>query len=53
MVPKVQMRVVTYRGRTFIDSEDVVRYIRAIASGEETDVRVRLNQGADNIEVRL
>lgn len=38
------------KGNTYLRQEDVVAYIREIAGAEETDVRNRLLQAANNIQ---
>lgn len=47
MAEKLQLRYVIVRGVRYIHEEDVALLIRELGSGEETDVRNRLNQGAD------
>lgn len=47
---KVQVRCIEVKGNTYLRQEDVVAYIREIAGAEETDVRNRLLQAANNIQ---
>lgn len=46
---RVHIRCVNIRGRVFLLAEDVAKYMRELASSEETDVRERLNEAADNL----
>jgi hypothetical protein len=46
---KVDIRYVKANGTTYLRAEDVATYIRNIAGGEETDVRNRMNEAANNI----
>src|SRR5690606_17589324 len=46
---KVEIRMVSANGATYLRQEDVVAYIREIAASEETDVRNRLLQAANNL----
>lgn len=48
---KVNMRFHNTMGVTYIRKEDVVNYIRELASYEETDVRWRLEEAARNIDM--
>lgn len=47
--PKVNIRHVHVNGATYLRMEDVVSFIREIAGAEETDVRNRLNEAANNL----
>lgn len=49
MKEKVDIRFVKANGTVYLLAEDVANYIRNIASGEETDVRNRMNEAANNI----
>lgn len=42
--------LVTYMGRRYILVSDVADYNREIAASEETDVRMRLEEAAHNLE---
>lgn len=46
---KVDIRFVKANGTVYLLAEDVANYIRNIAGGEETDVRNRMNEAANNI----
>ena len=43
------IRHVNIKGITYLRAEDVVSYIQEIAATEETDVRNRLNEAANNL----
>jgi hypothetical protein len=45
----INIRHVHANGTTYLRLEDVVSYIREIAGSEETDVRNRLNEAANNL----
>lgn len=47
---KVQIRMISANGATYLRQEDVVTYIQEIATTEETDVRNRLLQAANNLK---
>ena len=47
---QIKFRCVDVRGVRYLRSEDVVSLIRDVAATEETDVRNRLNEFADNLE---
>lgn len=47
---KSMLRAVVVRGVTYLRAEDVAEYIRQCGSGEETDVRNRLNRAAENLK---
>lgn len=49
MNEKFKFRYVTVRGVRYLHIDDVAMFIRELGGGEETDVRKRLNEGADNI----
>ena len=50
--PKFPLRFVDVRGVRYLRLDDVAAFIRELGGGEETDVRSRLNEAADNL-VRL
>ncbi|MCI0562344.1 MAG: hypothetical protein MN733_27990 [Nitrososphaera sp.] len=45
----VNVRSIRANSTVYIRVEDVVAYLRGLAATEETDVRERLNQAADNL----
>lgn len=46
---RANIRFVVVRGVQYLRVEDVAEYIRELGSGEDTDVRNRLNEGAQNL----
>lgn len=46
---KINLRFVDVRGNRYIRIEDVALFIVNLGSGEETDVRNRLNEAAANL----
>jgi hypothetical protein len=44
------MRFIITNNSAYLKCEDVVNYIKLIASTEETDVRNRLTEAADNLQ---
>lgn len=46
----INLTYIVYKGRKSLFAKDVADYIRACGSGEETDVRRRLNEAAANLE---
>lgn len=44
---RVFVRFIRAEGEKYLRQEDVVLFIRNLAVGEETDVRNRINQGAE------
>ena len=49
MAGQTQIRNVCIRGVVYARVEDVVEIIKEVASAEETDVRNRFNELADNL----
>ena len=46
---KHQLRFVVVQGVRYLRVDDVASFVRELGSGEETDVRNRLSQAADNL----
>jgi hypothetical protein len=44
-----QLRFVEVRGERYLRLDDVVAFVRELGGGEETDVRNRLNEAANNL----
>lgn len=46
---RADIRFVVVRGVQYLRVDDVVAYIRELGSGEDIDVRNRLNEGAQSL----
>jgi len=53
MKPEFKFRVIEVKGQRYLRIEDVAAFVRELGGGEQTDVRVRLNQAADGLLQRL
>ena len=51
--PKFQLRFVDIRDVRYLRLEDVAAFIRELDGGEETDVRHRIDQAAQNLLDRM
>jgi hypothetical protein len=46
---KANIRFVTYKGTKYLRIDDVINYILELSSGEETDVRQRIESAAKEL----
>lgn len=46
---RFQLRFVVVQGARYLRVDDVASFVREMGSGEETDVRNRLNEATDNL----
>jgi hypothetical protein len=53
MNPLFQLRVIEVNGHRYLRIDDVAAFVRELGGGEETDVRNRLNEAADQLLKRI
>jgi hypothetical protein len=53
MNPLFQLRVIEVNGHRYLLIDDVAAFVRELGGGEETDVRNRLNEAADQLLKRI